>query len=118
MGTFHIAGFRPWTYDPSVRHIEAYLGAVPLFFPEGDDRPAAEQIDERYAHGGGWGPFGGWRLIPHTQPDHPPALKYPGDSILKPLAWMRLPTETVIMYRSAIVLVLRDDGTFDVARMD
>lgn len=32
------------------------LGYIPLFFAADDPRPAAEQLNERYAHGGGWRP--------------------------------------------------------------
>jgi hypothetical protein len=40
------------------------LGLIPDFIFEWDERSAAEQINERYAHGGGWRPMtsGKWSL--------------------------------------------------------
>ena len=36
----------------------AMLGFLPMMLDDEDPRPAAEQLNETYAHGGGWMPFG------------------------------------------------------------
>jgi hypothetical protein len=39
------------------------LGYLPSFLSESDPRPAAAQIDENYAHGGGFSPFSGFIMV-------------------------------------------------------
>ena len=38
------------------------LGLLPSMLSEHDPRPAREQFDARYGHGGGWRPFTGFRF--------------------------------------------------------
>lgn len=91
-----------------------HLGFLPSFLQVEDPRPVSEQINERYAHGGGWSPYGKgkWKhLGEHT-------LKFPGDPPLKPLAEAKLRRETVVFYESAVLAVFQPDGTFEVTRVD
>lgn len=91
----------------------AHLGYLPGFLSEADPRPAKEQIDENYAHGGGWRPFGSWKLDPRTL-----TLRYPGDPPMRPLAVTRLHNEHIYFYEHAMLLILQADGSFEVARVD
>jgi hypothetical protein len=87
------------------------IGIIPSFLDEDDPRPAREQLDANYQHGGGW------RSLPNFDLDGT-TLKYPGDPPMQPIAAMQLRNEMVLIYPSAFVMVLQKHGTFEVARMD
>lgn len=88
------------------------VGLIPSFLSENDPRPAAEQFNERYAHGGGWAPLRGWRLRADN------SIQYPDDPSLSPVAMMWLHDETIFIYPHAWVCIVQADGTYEVARMD
>lgn len=107
------------------------LGFIPDFVDAADDRPVAQQFNERYAHGGGWRPLQGFKLDGH-------ALVYPGteeteeepawpDERYLPLAYTVHPLtdEMIVVYECALVMVVRPDGAvpegeagWQVARLD
>lgn len=91
-----------------------HLGFLPAFLQDDDPRPVSEQIAERYAHGGGWSPYGKgkWRHLG----DH--VLKFPGDQQMKPLAMAKVGKETVYFYEHAVLAVFQPDGSFEVTRVD
>ena len=88
------------------------VGLIPMWLDKDDPRPAKEQLDEHYQHGGGWRPFKGFKLLRNH------SIKYPGDPELKPLAILRLRGEMIAVYPHAWVMILQKDGTFEVCRMD
>lgn len=92
-----------------------HLGFLPSFLSEDDPRPAREQIDTGYAHGGGWRPFGQdrWTLDPGTT-----VLRYPGDPPMRPLATTSLRKERLYFYDHAVLMILQPDGAFEVGRVD
>lgn len=109
--------------DPKVT--DEHLGFIPYFMLEDDVRPAIDQINERYAHGGGWRDLDvgdkGFTLSPDGE------LKYPGDPKMKPYAEASLhggnsepgaTGEHIIIYESGFVAVVQVDGSFRVARLD
>lgn len=96
--------------DPAVA--AETIGVLPHWLDEDDPRPAAQQLDEHYAHGGGWHAFLGFQL----QVDG--SIKYPGDKALKPIAAIAFRKELVMFYPHAWVMILQKDGTFEVCRMD
>jgi hypothetical protein len=90
-------------------------GLIPHFLDADDPRPAAEQINDRYDHGGGWRPLPGFTLRPDLW------LCYPEDPPLEPLAMTILPAsaETVVIYPAGFVVILqRTDRTWQAARLD
>ncbi len=89
------------------------LGYIPEFLSASDLRPAKEQFNERYAHGGGWRPLKGWAVLPITG-----GAKYPGDPIYRPIAKATLRDETIYVYQHAWVSIVQKDGTFEMSRMD
>lgn len=93
------------------RRIEL-VGFIPSFINESEPRPAREQFDANYRHGGGWRPFDGFKM----NKDH--SLKYPGDPALKPMARMSLRHEVIFIYEWGWVAVVQPDGSFEVCRMD
>lgn len=68
------------------------LGFIPQFLSDFDPRPAAEQFDEAYAHGGGWHSFGKgkWKLSLADSAMSglygASTLRYPGDSAFRIIA--------------------------------
>jgi len=88
------------------------VGLIPHWLDADDPRPAAEQLNEHYAHGGGWRPFEGFVLRKDG------GIKYPGDPTHKPRAAMMLRDELIMIYDHGWVLIRQKDGTFEVCRMD
>ena len=91
----------------------ARCGLIPDMLRTADPRPAREQFDVAYAHGGGWLPFQGFKFNATDQ-----SIKYPGDPSLLPLARGKLRDETILIYPHAWVGILQPNGDFEVARMD
>lgn len=89
------------------------VGYIPQMLSENDPRPAKEQLHESYSYGGGWQPFYGFKLDTVTR-----ALRYPGDPSMKPIASTTLREESIFVYPHAWVMILQQDGSFEVARMD
>ena len=88
------------------------LGLIPGMLDEDDPDSAAVQFDKHYQHGGGWRPFKGHVLTDDY------CLQYPGDPPLKPLAWVKLRDEVVIIYEYEWVAVIQADKSLEVCRMD
>lgn len=87
------------------------LGFIPDFLNEDDPRPAKEQFNANYAHGGGWRPMRGWTRTGWQ-------MRYPGDPPMEPLALMQLHDELVYIYPHAWVVILQPDNSFEISRMD
>lgn len=100
--------------DPRAQQLHRFdvLGYLEHMLLTSDPRPAFEQINERYAYGGGWRPLEGWEL------DENDKLKYPGDPALTPIAHTKLRDELIILYPHAWVAIIQPDRSFEVARMD
>lgn len=95
-------------------YAEAALGLIPAFVSADDPRPAWEQFDDNYAHGGGWNPMlpGKWKL------DELDYLHYPGDPPMAPVAMALLRDERILVYPHAFVCIVSASGDFSLARMD
>lgn len=98
------------------------LGLIPHFLHPDDPRPAKEQLNARYAHGGGWqklfGFEGRWQE-PQSEGDFETLhLNYEDDPELSPLWMIRFGNERVFIYPHAFVAIAQDDNSFEVARMD
>lgn len=92
--------------------LEDIVGLVSLFIVTDEAVPAAKQLDQGYAHGGGWSPFNGFI----HEGDF--ILRYPGDPSMPPLAKCQLGDETILAYPHAWFAIFQPDGSFEVARMD
>jgi hypothetical protein len=90
-----------------------HLGFLPVIFSEDDPSPAREQVNKKYAYGGGWNPQSRWTVDAKTL-----TARYPGDEPLQPIAKRKLHDETVVLYEGSYVAVIQPDGSFEVARMD
>jgi hypothetical protein len=88
-------------------------GLLPTFLDLNDPRPAREQLDANYQHGGGWQPFEGFAFDREHQ-----TIKYPGDPPMHALAVMMLRNEMVILFECDWVMILQKDGSYEICRMD
>lgn len=88
------------------------LGYLPQMISDDDPRPAAEQFDSNYRHGGGWDAFKGFRMLPNGD------LSYPGDPPCLLLAETNLRDEVIRFYQHSWVAIIQLDGSFEVSRMD
>ena len=89
-----------------------HLGYLPGFLSENDARPAREQIDQNYRHGGGWEPFHGFTMLPNGD------LAYPGDPPCELLAETRLRDEVIRFYHHSWLAVIQPDGSYEISRVD
>ena len=88
------------------------LGFLPQFLDEDDQRPAKEQIDGNYQHGGGWRNIPGFTHLGEHR------MKYPGDPELRPLAQTKLRDEVIVFYDYSFVAIFQPDGSFEISRID
>lgn len=94
------------------------LGYIPEMLSDDDPRPAREQFDAAYGHGGGWLPLVGGRILPDESlsfPPEPHRFELLGSTVLH--AWTH-ETEEIRFYRGAFVAIVQADGSFEVCRMD
>jgi len=98
-----------WTI---IRGHHLQLGILPQFFLLNDPRPAREQLQERYAHGGGVPPFEGFtpRLDGEVEFWR---LDYPGDPPTLALAYCRLREEMIILFEHSWVAIVPPGGVYD-----
>lgn len=90
------------------------LGYLTDFLLESDPRPIRDQLNERYAHGGGYSPIEGITFNPSTG-----ILTYPGDPPIHPSAMAQFNSETVIFYQTCELLtIIQSDGTWEVTRVN
>ncbi len=87
-------------------------GFIPGFLDENDPRPAREQINANYRHGGGWQP------MPNFTRTANGALLYPGDPPFPVLSTMYFRDEYIHMHECSIVCIVQKDGTWEAARLD
>ena len=93
-----------------------FAGLLPGFLSADDPRPAVEQLDENYAHGGGgWVPFKGFKLVTRLNKY---GLEYEDDPVMAELSRGVLRDETIVLFNGSWVAVIQKDGSYEVARMD
>jgi hypothetical protein len=105
-----------------------HLGLIPSFLNTWDKRPAAQQIDAHYQHGGGWRPISKFKLVKEPSPllmrvspyrlARELVLQYPDDPPLEPFAVAQLRDETIVFYDGAFLAIFQPDYTFEISRVD
>lgn len=88
------------------------LGYIPMFLDVKDPRSAKEQLHESYEHGGGWRPFKGFKVLPNGN------ISYAGDPPLQLIAEVTIRKETVRIYQNAWVMIMQEDGSYEISKMD
>ena len=99
-----------------MKHPDAQLGMlgfVPQFFSEEDPRPAREQINENYKHGGGWLPIHGF-----TMSDDGLRLNVEEGRHYPLIAETQLRGETIRFYNGSWVAIIQPDGAYEISRVD
>ena len=76
-----------------------------------------EQIEQNYAHGGGYVTTPGFTLELPNEGDTAQLL-YPGDPPIAEISRCRIDEELVIVFDYAFVAIVQRGGAFEVARMD
>lgn len=92
------------------RNVDA--GILPYMLSEHDPRPAKEQFNTGYSHGGGWSPFLGHNLTADN------SMTYPGDQPMWPIAKAQLRDELILLYPHDWVAIIQPDRSFEVCRMN
>lgn len=95
-----------------ISDLAEFLGFIPTFLNEADPRTARDQIDDNYAHGGGWRPAPGFTLDFEDM-----LLCYPEDPPMKPLAATMMRDEMILVYPHAWVVIITGDE-WEVSRLD
>ncbi len=96
--------------------VDQLLGFIPSFLDDDDPAPAERQINNAYAHGGGWYPYDGFNIAVISN-----ALvsrDFPEEPDLHPLAETRLRDERLYYYNYSWVAIVQPDGRYSVARLD
>ena len=86
---------------------------LPQIISSEDPRTIKEQINAKYAHGGGFMKFEGFTFDPKTK-----SIQYPGDPVFKALAEIKVRDETAYYYTSDWVVVVQKTGEWEATRMD
>ena len=86
-------------------------GFIPSFLNLDDERPLKEQIDANYI--GGWREFNGFQIKQKSW-----TIGYPGDPDMQPLAGTALHGEVLAVYPHAWVMIVQEDSSYEIARLD
>jgi hypothetical protein len=98
-----VAQFRP-----------SLLGLLPEILRAHDSRSVREQLEDRYAHGGGYRPMKGFKMNPKTL-----VMRFPGDDPFKPAATTMINHEKVVFYPyCSLLAIIQPNGDFSVTRVD
>lgn len=92
-----------------------HLGLIPMMMSADDPRTLKEQIEENYAHGGGWRSRG---MEQFTFDPITALAKFPGDPPMRPMAQFVCRSEALYFYDYAIVAVVDVRGVAEFSRMD
>jgi hypothetical protein len=94
-----------------------FAGLLPEFLNSNDPRPAREQFNENYQHGGGWRPITGRNQLHFSSNVGRSCLLIGGDWF-KEVCRTKLRKEVIIVYESGMVAIVQENLDFEVARMD
>lgn len=95
---------------------EQAAGYLPFILSNNDPRPASEQLDDRYAHGGGYNPFEGFKLI--VNKDNSYALQYPNDPPMRELSQAFLHEEKLVLFEGSWLAIIQPCGDHVITRVD
>lgn len=93
----------------------APAGYLPLMLDERDPRSVQEQLNESYAHGGGWNRFSGFVL---SKRGGKYALAYPGDPLMLEVSRAQFQDQLLVLFQYSWLAIIENDELIDVARVD
>lgn len=99
-------------------HNSSRAGLLPQFFSELDPRPAREQLNTAYAHGGGVQPFEGFDLDLNRVDPSKSFITYPGDPAFYPVSWATLRDELILLFPYSWIVIVQPDDSYLVTRCD
>ena len=97
-------------------------GLLPEIIWQDDPRPAREQFNDRYAHGGGWNPMKGWLFKPG--PDGEATLVFQSNDEeddaeeYREMSRTTINSEILILFDCEFLAIVQPDGSFEVDRVD
>jgi len=95
----------------------AQLGLLPSFFIKDDPRPAVDQLNERYAHGGGFCPLDGF-VIEEGRIVYPASEEWETDEVYYPIARTFVNGEPVTLFEMSWLTLKDKTGKTVVCRVD
>lgn len=100
-----------------------HLGFLPMILLPESRMPVMAQLNARYAHGGGYMPLPNEdEFTVNIDRNDPGAsqLQYPGDPVFKPWGWCWFPftSELVVVFDAALTVILQEDGSYNIVRLD
>ena len=93
----------------------APAGYLPLMLDERDPRSVQEQLNDSYAHGGGWNSFSGFTLVKRGREY---ALSYPGDPLMLEVSRAQFRDQLLVLFQYSWLGIIENDELLDVARVD
>ena len=99
----------PWFYVDELAP-EA-CGFIPTFLNVDDERPLKEQINDNYI--AGWRNFEGFKIKSKSW-----TIGFPGDPDMQPLGGAALHGEVIAVYPYGWTMIVQEDSTFEIARLD
>ena len=99
----------PWFFADDMAPEQC--GFIPSFLSIDDERPMKEQINDNYISG--WRPMEGFQLKKKSW-----TIAYSGDPDMQPLAGTALHGEVLAVYPHAWVMIVQDDSSYEIARLD
>lgn len=100
------------------RATSEHLGIIPYMLNPDDPRPAREQFDAEYQHGGGWRPLRGFTMGDDYTMQYGDPNEEDADEPLHPIAKIEFREETILFYPYGWVAVVQPDLSFEMCRMD
>ena len=88
------------------------LSVLATIITDDDPRPLNEQIQDKYAHGGGYLACKGFTLDFDRL-----ALLYSGDPALRPLAHTTVRNERFVLFEADFCAIIQPDNSYDIVRM-
>ena len=101
-------------YQWSHPHLIGYLGQI---FLNGTGETAQEQLNQRYAHGGGFHPFEGFILAGADETDAA-TITYPKDPPMREVSRLSLNEQTLILFEHQWLAIVEADNSYRVTRVD
>lgn len=115
--------FKISDYGKSLGITNADLFFLRGIFQEEDPQSVEEQINTRYAHGGGFDPMEGWTLFEGWEKEGDARMSYPGSELedateVREIARGQVRGTILVLFDYEFLAIIKPDGAFQVTRVD